>query len=493
MITYNLENRGNKPLYQFLYECLRNDIIEGRIASGSKLPSKRTFARNLGVGVNTVTTAYEQLVAEGFVYAEEKRGYFAAHVEAMSAPAVSKPNPLPLAVDDDSTCFMDFRANRVNLGNFPEDAWRRCLRKAILDGGESLYQTIPYAGLPKLRNAIADYLYANRGLSVDPARIIVGAGTEYLIRRLFDLFGNDVAFGIESTGFKKLAAHAERFHARAVIVPPTWSRIEPNLDDKRRANENVRGARCVIADEGLNLDVLRNSNAKVMYVSPANRFPSGRIMPINTRVSLLNWAYERPDRFIVEDDYDSEFRYSGRAILPLYAEDTHDRVIYLNTFSKTMVPSLRISYMILPKVLMQRYEETLSFYSCSASSLEQYALADFIESGTFERHINKLRAFYGRQRTTILNQLNASPLMNIADIEAHRSGTHFLLRVRTEWPKEEISRRGNRLGLRISFFSDYSMSDIDRPGEVTLVMNYAAIAPNQVTEVVARLNRLFLG
>ena len=208
-------------------------------------------------------------------------------------------------------------------------------------------------------------------------------------------------------------------------------------------------------------------------------------------MELFSWAYEKKDRYIIEDDYDSEFRYSGRMIVPMYAEDTKKRVIYINTFSKTMVPSLRISYMILPEKLALRYKETLGFYSCTVSSFEQYALAEFIETGAFERHINRMRNFYRKQRVAILKEFLDSPIAKKSVIEEHNAGTHFLLKVKTKKSKEDIYSEGISKDLHISFFSDYALSQNDEPGYVTLVINYAAVVPDKIPEVVKRLNEIF--
>ena len=472
MITYDLSARGRTSLYAFLYERIRDDIIAGTLAAGAKLPSKRALAQNLGVGVNTIALAYGQLVAEGFVQAQEKRGYFVADVRDIAPVSSHRPERLPVE-EDEPGCVMDFRANRLNLDSFPIDLWNRCMRKAMLDGGTRLYQTVPYAGLPELRNAIAEYLHRSRGMHVSPACIVIGAGTEYLLMRLFALFGDNVGFGIESTGFKKLILGASRFHARAVIVPPKPS---DDLFD--------------IGDD-LDMDRLRGTDARLMYVSPANRFPTGRVMPASTRSDVLRWAYEKPGRYVVEDDYDSEFRYAGRLTLPLFAEDGRDRVIYLNTFSKTMVPSLRIGYMVLPPELMDAYRDQQGFYSCTVSSFEQFALAEFIDSSAFERHMNRMRNFYRKKRKALLKALRESPLARRSTIEEYAAGTHFLLRVRTDLKRTDITQKGEQLGLRISFFTDYSICDIDMPGQVTLVVNYAAIDPGRIDDVVDRLCQVF--
>ncbi len=466
MITYDLEKRGTDPIYVYLYKKLREDILSGEIKPNEKLPSKRAFANNLNVGVNTVANAYDQLLSEGYIYSSEKKGYYATDMRKFGDIQINTSAPTPIEEEEDPEYFMDFRANRINLKNFPISIWNRCMRKVVLDGGDKLYKTVPYNGIPELRNAISSYLFKNRGMSVDPRRIIIGAGTEYLYRRLFELFNKGVTFGIEDTGFKKLAEHSDKYNAKAVVI----------RTDK----------------EGMDVDELEKTEASIAYVSPSNRFPTGRVMSIKKRLELFSWAYGAEDRYIIEDDYDSEFRYSGRMILPMYAEDTKDRVIYMNTFSKTMVPSLRISYMVLPEKLIEKYRLGQGFYSCTVSSFEQYALAEFINCGAFDRHINRMRNYYKKKRIQILNELYDSKLMNIASVEEHNVGTHFLLKVATDKTQEEIYEEGIKKDLHISFFSDYSVKNVDENGSVTLVINYAAISGDKIGEVVKRLTEILV-
>ena len=225
-------------------------------------------------------------------------------------------------------------------------------------------------------------------------------------------------------------------------------------------------------------------------------------MPIKRRLELFEWANRARKRYIIEDDYDSEFRYNGRLIMPLFADDASDKVIYLNAFSKTMVPSLRISYMVLPPKLLARYVDTMSFYSCTVSSFEQYALARFIDEGHFERHINRTRNFFRHQRATVLRAIAESPLAAISHVEERNAGTHFLLYVRTKLSLDEIRSRGAELGLNISLFNDYLLSDAGpnrttkrfeeySHGEAAIVVNYAGIEPDRVDETIRRLAQVF--
>ena len=543
MLTYDLRSRGTSSLYEFLYQSIREDIARGRIPCGTKLPSKRNLAQHLDIGVATVTAAYDQLITEGFVRAEQRRGYFVEDVSefrckpvtpqvkdsssedgtsvgaecgaqdaaagvfaahgaqdarfddasaglnsrhretarssadtASDAPAAETPHAIERARDPEY--FVDLKANRTSVSLFPATVWGRYMREALSLPSDNLLRSIPFNGLPELRRAIASYLRRTRGMDVSPDCIIIGAGSEYLYGRLLQMLGPTTTFAMENPGYRKFAAISKAFGNPWRPVP--------------------------IDESGLLVDELEESGADVVHVSPANHFPTGIVMPIKRRLELFEWANRARKRYIIEDDYDSEFRYSGCLIMPLFADDASDKVIYLNTFSKTMVPSLRISYMVLPPKLLACYVDTMSFYSCTVSSFEQYALARFIEEGHLERHINRTRNFYRRQREAVLREIAQSPLAEISHVEERNAGTHFLLYVRTRLTHDQVRQRGAEQGLNISLFNDYLLRDGDglserttkrfeqySNGETALVLNYAGIEPERLSETVRRLACVF--
>lgn len=509
MLTYDMNARGKTPLYSHLAQCIRADIIDEKIACGEKLPSKRALATHLGVGVATVASAYDQLLEEGFIRAEERRGFFAEDISmyrqrprasVLLAQATSKASlepahgvslepahgasfgaaqeaspATPREASPTQECspkqkasreeyFVDLKANRTSISLFPMSVWGRYMREALSLPTDSLLRTVPYNGLPELRSAIAGYLHRNRGMDVSPDNIIVGAGSEYLYGRLLQMFGPSITFATEDPGYKKFPAISEALGHYWKSVP--------------------------IDSSGLSVEALEESGADVVHVSPANHFPTGIVMPIKRRLELFEWANRASKRYIIEDDYDSEFRYSGHPVMPLYAEDAADKVIYMNAFSKTMVPSLRISYMVLPPRLLKQYVDTMSFYACTVSSFEQYALARFIEDGHFERHINRTRNFYRKQRAHVIREAKGSPLAGIVELVEHNAGTHFLLRVHTCLTEEEVRARAAKVGLNVSMFGDYRHARVE--GELpTLVINYAGIEADRVHEAIERLASIF--
>lgn len=471
MLSYDLNARKygkeNRFIYKYLYECIREDIIKGNLKPDEKLPGKRSLADHLGISVNSVMNAYSLLLTEGFIYSEEKRGYFVQPLNYVTMPKKSQPL---IEEDEDLTdpdYLIDFRANRVSLHLFPTTVWGKYMREALALSGDLLFQTIPYKGLYELRQAIANDLLKTRNMQVDPAQIIIGAGTEYLYNRLLVLLKGYGSFASADPGYRRFERIAQNYDV-------TWKYISTD-------ESNIR------------IEELEKSGASIVHVSPANLFPVGYAMPIKRRIELFNWVNEKRGRFIIEDDYDSEFRYDSAFIMPLFAEDVSNKVIYMNTFSKTLVPSIRISYMVLPPKLMKKYEENLSFYSCSVSSFEQYALARFISEGHYERHLLKLINYYRKIRQMTLTRFKQSRLSAISKIEEYNAGTHFLIRIRTDKTDAEVKRIGNEKGLHISLYSAYRADQKrEKEDECCLVINYAGITEDNIDEVIRRMEDIFV-
>lgn len=465
MLTYDLSRRGKIPTYLYLYHCIRDDILSQRITPNTKLPSKRALASHLGVGVITVANAYDLLCIEGFLRTVERQGYFSNDTSGFRPISTSKPvSELqePVQLSDN---FIDFKANSSSLALFPSTVWARYVCEALSFSDDTMLRTVSHFGLLKLRQAIANYLAQQKGMQVSPAQIIIGAGTEYLYSRLLHLLGRNAVLALENPGYQKFSAIADSYGNRCVYIP--------------------------VDSHGLDASVLAKTDASVVHVSPSNHFPTGVIMPITRRLELLHWAAAKPERYIIEDDYDSEFRYVGRHIPPLYVEDSSKRVIYINTFSKTLVPSIRISYMVLPPMLMNRYLETMSFYSCTVSSLEQYALARFIENGHFEQHLNRLRKHCKELYISTVNAFERSALAFISTIHENNAGTHFLLEIRTKLSDEEIRKRGLEHGMILPFFSDYFAGVLPETDTCILVINCAGIKEGQLSQILSSMEDIF--
>ena len=482
MLTYSFEHLDGIPLYEHLYHCIRQDIETGALKPGEKLPSKRALARHLGISTITVEGAYGQLVAEGYCTSQPKRGYYVTDnlpanlgVRSLSAggipsgkvrPAgVKIPEETPPASRSSSLARgdelrsprsdrlpreqgtssaprgegasfhfdIDFAEGGGKAVNFPFSLWTKLLRCVVAEEAGALLARSPGQGVLALREAIAAHLLRFRGLAVTPEQIVVGAGTEYLYGLLVQFFGRSRRFCVENPGYGRI----------------------------KRIYESC-GARCLLAgldDAGVVPGELVRQGAEIVHISPSHHYPTGLIMPISRRYELLGWAAASSDRFIIEDDYDSEFRLTGRPIPTLMGIDATGCVLYMNTFSKSLTPTIRISYLVLPSRLVQPFREKLGFYSCTVSNFEQYTLARFLAEGHFERHIHRMRTLYRRRRETILTLLKHAPFADRIDIQEQGSGLHFLVRFRAAGETAAIERKLAAAGIRMRPLAACYMAD----------------------------------
>ncbi len=445
MLTYFFDRSHRHPIYRQLYEFIKADILNGKLRSGEKLPSKRTLAEHLKISIITVENAYAQLIAEGYLYAVEKSGYYVNNIKEM--PPLKPPKPSFSPPPTEPAPFIDFKTNHIAEENFPLSVLTRLMRDALHEK-QGLLLPIPSNGLRELREAIAGHLYHFREMQIDSEQIIIGAGTEYLYHLLIQLLGRDKIYAVEDPGYRKIA-HIYRL--------------------------NDVNCRAVPLDrQGLSVAQLRSTDADILHISPSHHFPTGIVMPIGRRQELLHWAAEHETRMIIEDDYDSEFRFSGPPIPPLMSIDSQEKVIYINTFSKSIAPTIRIAYMILPPALLDRYRRTMSIYSCSVSGLDQYMLAKFIREGHFERHINRMKTLYRAKRDAVISAIQQSTFSDRVSIEEEHAGLHFLMRLDTTRSDEELLARAKEVGIRLAFLSEYTQAPTEHDRH-TLVMNYSGI------------------
>ncbi len=455
MLTYNMDNRQELPLYDYLYRCIKNDILSGRIGVGEKLPSKRSLAKHLNISVITVENAYAQLLLEGYITSCEKKGYFVNDTGCVpQASCLIRPKA---EEEFEYAYFADLKSNRIRRNRFPFSTWAKLLRDTLSERPEQLLKTVPYNGVYELRLALAEFLHEFRGMQVLPSQIVICSGTDSMYGRLFCLL-DDAAWAVENIGSQKITGLYDMYHAKWKSVP---------------------------RDEyGVDMNSLYESGCNVVHVSPAQHFPIGTVMPVKRRTELLEWA-DRKGYYIIEDDYDSEFWYQGKPAPTLYSLDGNGRVIYFNTFSKTLIPSLRISYMVLPYELAQRYEEGLSFYSGTVPSMEQYALARFISEGYFERHINHMRNYFKSQRGSLFEAVKESPLGGISHIYENSSGTYFLLELDTKLADKELVTRIREKDINVACTSEYMAQP---HGDThTLVINYCGVYAERIKETIQRI------
>ena len=438
MVTYELKKAPGVPLYEALYRCIRGDILSGKLKPGEKLPSKRALAQNLEVSKITVETAYNQLLSEGYLRSEEKVGYF---VEAVEHRAVSEPPRNTVQITEKQRWLLDLTAN--GTGQFPFSVWMKLQREVTLDYGQALLLPIPNRGIPELRQAIANHLSDFRGMRVDPENILIGAGTDFLYNLLMQLLGREKTYAVEEPGYGKIRKIYAAGGVKSVSAPMDKQGVIP---------------------DGL-------QKADVLHFSPSHHFPTGLVTPVSRRMELLSWAGN--SRWIIEDDYDSEFRFDAHPMPAMQSLDRAGRVIYMNTFSKSIAPSIRISYMVLPADLMEEFQRRLGFYSCTVPSFEQYTLARFLSRGYFEKHINRMRKLYKNRRNLVISFLNRCPFADRLTILEQDAGLHFLLKVDTALTDGELTTRLARVGIRVQALSEFYHDTAEN--RRCLVINYSGI------------------
>ena len=366
MLTYAMSQRDEKTKYYYLYAAIKEDILLGTLKKNEKLPSKRSLAEHLGVSLITVETAYQMLKDEGYIESRERSGYFVT--ELIPVAKIKKEQRMLKLLkesEQNNDAMGEIESARDDGKNmFPESLYFKTVRSVLTEYGSKLMERSPNEGCTILRNAIAKYLLRYRGIFAQPEQIVIGSGAEHLYNAVVRLMGNDAIYGLEN---------------------PSYSQI-------RKVYEGM-GAKCEMLQmgvEGIKTEELQRTQAKVLHVTPFHSYPSGVTATVRKRQEYLEWAKQNQG-IIVEDDFDSEFFMPGKPIDTLYMTDHTQSVIYINTFSKSLSPSIRIGYMILPEHLMERYKETMGEFSCTVPVLDQYVLAEFIERGHFEQHLNRVR------------------------------------------------------------------------------------------------------
>lgn len=478
MLTYSFDDRGMDFLYEHLYKEIKNDILIGNLKAHEKLPSKRALAAHLNVSVVTVENAYSQLLAEGYIYSKPKSGFYVCDVKAEDADVVGVRNACYTSRSEDHVTehshvirehaespgqnrfFADFVNNSTLSENFPFSTWTKLMRETMMDDREKLMKRSPSGGIFELRKAIADYLYQFRGMSVSPNQIIVGAGTEYLYGLIIQLLGRNSVYGVENPGYQKIQHIYDAYQVKCCYI---------DMDES-----------------GVNIDSLERSGADVVHISPSHHFPTGTVTPASRRYELLGWAAKQEGRYIIEDEYDSEFRLVGNPIPALQSIDASDKVIYMNTFSKSLSSTIRISYMVLPIPLMVRYNHVLSFYACTVSNFDQYTLTRFIQEGYLEKHINRMRKFYRNSRDRILGCIRNHRLYPQVTIKEENAGLHFLMEIDTSYTDREMVDRAAAAGINISSLSQYCHGK-EQEDSHTLVINYSGIEEDIIEEACDRL------
>lgn len=453
----NLKQDSRIPLYDQIYSYIKAEIQSGRIPCGEKLPSTRALSRHLEISRSTVEMAYEQLLSEGYIEAVPYRGYYAAQIQELCHLKKVKPaaeNP----AGEVRKYRYDFTPNGVDLKSFPYNVWRKLSKNILIDDRTELFRSGDSKGEYGFRNAVCNYLYQARGVECSPEQIIIGAGNDYMLMLLAAVLGKNHKLAFEDPTYMQ---------AYRLFSCLSYRTVPVGMDKY-----------------GMKVDELSETDADIAYVTPSHQYPTGIVMPIKRRQELLGWADAREGRYIIEDDYDSEFRYKGKPIPALQGYDVHDKVIYLGTFSKSIAPAIRLSYMVLPQPLLEKYEKNNRFIHSTVSKVDQMIVQQFLEEGYFERHLNKTRALYKSRHDVLIEELK--PLHAVCRISGEHAGVHLLLHFQNGATEEELISSAEREGIRVYGMSAYRIrKNTDK--EATVLLGYANLTEEQIRSAAALL------
>ena len=473
MITFEIKPENEKFLYLQICDYIKQEIRSNHLKFGEKLPSKRNLAKNLGVSVLTVETAYNQLMAEGFIKSIPKSGFFVENIASLieyNQNSLQQLQP-PFTRSDDINntrskqgqiaknnvrkFLYDYSGNTALPENFPFATWAHIMREILNQNQEEIMTKPPVQGVNLLRYAIAKHLYSFRGMKVHPSQIVIGSGTEYLYGLIIQLLGFSRIYAVESPCYSKIPKIYSLFGVKNVKIP---------LDEK-----------------GVEMAALKEHNPDILHISPSHHYPTGIVTQITRRYELLAWANENPNRFLIEDDYDGEFRFNGKPLPTLQSMDKCDKVIYMNTFTKTLSPTIRISYMVLPLRLLMEFKQKMSFYSCTVPNIDQIALAYFIEKGFFERHINRMRKDYCQKKELFAKYLAIYDKQKALTIHESDSGLHMILEVK----KENLKRfMMNAKQKRLHIVALQNFYEKTTEFSNKFILNYSSLTKNEIEEAV---------
>ena len=458
-------NSGDpRPLYEQIYQYIKNEIRCGNLKANRRLPTSRELADHLKVSRSTTQLAYEQLVSEGYLEVLPRKGHFVAQIESILPPQTEK--GLPPRMDSkniERSYLVDFSPRGIDLDSFPFSTWRKISRAVLREEEKDMFLKGESQGDIVLRCAIRDYLHNARGVNCSADQILIGAGNEYLLMLLSQLLGNECGIAMENPTYKQ----AYR------VLAGMGHEIYPVDMDK----------------SGMKVSELKTTGANVAYVMPSRQFPTGIVMPVGRRQELLAWANEEPGRFLIEDDYDSEFRYKGKPVPALQGMDRSGRVIYMGTFSKSIAPAIRVGYMVLPEELMDVYEQRGRFYSSTVSRVDQKILAEFINGGYFERHLNRMREIYKGKHDILLSSLK--PLEKKFEITGEFAGLHVLLTGKSGVRAEELVQIAGQAGVKVYDFSGFLIRKDSRGEKPTVLLGYAGLSEDEIREGAELLIRAF--
>ncbi len=456
MLFIKLEKNQDVPLYEQIYDQIRRDITNGKLPIGMKLPSKRKLGDFLNISQTTIEFAYAQLTAEGFISSKPRKGYYVQAIEELAyvQPVELAAKSIRRKKEDVS---IDFSPGKIDTESFPFTQWRKYAKDVIDESSQNLLLLGHPHGDSQLRQEIARYLYHSRGVDCTPEQVIIGSGTEQLMPLVIRILGKQATYAIEDPGYP--LTHHVFYHNDRKAIP------------------------IAVDEEGMDVRALQRSGATVAYVTPSHQFPTGTVLSAARRTALLNWASAQDEHFIIEDDYDSEFRYTGRPIPSLQGMGKGGNVIYLSTFSKSLMPSLRIAYMVLPPVLLDRYEKAFIHYAATVPRLDQHILARFMADGHFSRHLNRMRKIYRRKLQVLTEALSTyAPHISFSGDEA---GMHIIITVHTTVSEETLVELASAANIRVYGLNGYRTTPIT--GEPSFLIGFGGLSVDEITSTIDTL------
>lgn len=462
-LTINLQAKSKIPLYEQIYIYLKCNIQDGKLKSGEKLPSTRALARHLEVSRSTIELAYEQLLSEGYIEALPCKGYYVAQINELFRWDIKEQEEKEIPEKDSPSYTYDFSPNGVDLKSFPYNVWRKLSRESLIDDRAELFRLGDSKGEWGLRKAICHYLYQARGVNCVPEQIIVGAGNDYLLMLLSTILGRSHKVALENPTYKQ---------AYRLFQNLSYDVCTVDMDEN-----------------GMRVEELRRSGADIAFVMPSHQYPLGIVMPLKRRMALLKWAEEEENRYIIEDDYDSEFRYKGKPIPALKGYDNKEKVIYIGTFSKSIAPAIRMSYLVLPKPLLAVYEEKSRFVSSTVSKVDQMILEQFLEQGYYERHLNKTRALYKSRHDALLTALRS--LKDLCTISGENAGVHLLLHFQ-DMEEDQLIAAAKKNGVLVYGLSEYYV-EVPKQKEAVIMLGYANMREEKIQKAVGLLEKAWRG
>ncbi len=459
-LIFNINRKSENPMYQQVYQYIRTQILSGKLEKGKKLPSIRQLAIQLEVSRNTTQVAYEQLQSEGYIRSENKKGFF---VEAIISDETLNFQPIREPHHETKHTAMktiDFKIGTVDKENFPLKKWRMITNKIIKDS--SMFSYGEKQGDIKLRKALADYLFQSRGVNTSTEQIIIGSSTQHLLLLLSLMLKQDYNYlAVEDPGYNMAR---ELFFLQSFIIDPI-----------------------PVKERGIQVDLLLKSPSRLLYVTPTHHFPYGVTIPVNERLKLIEWA-KKMEGYIIEDDYDSEFRYIHQPIPSLQSLDSNDRVVYLGTFSKALLPSVRVSYMVLPKRLINEYKKILPLLEQTSSSIHQQTLATFMDEGYWYSHLRKMKALYKR-KMNLLNKELSKHFKEYVKIKGGSSGIFVIIEVKTKMSEKMLIERAHNHGIIVypcsKYFSEYS------PEYPHIQLGFGNLSEEEIIKGVSQLAKIW--